>query len=73
MKPTAAARSSPDDQGYLVYYHPDVRKVISNGVVWAPSERPERAIPMLLRYDADDLLNGHGYTGPIEEHDEAAK
>ena len=34
-------------------------------------QRPaERALPTLLRYETDDFFNGHGYTGPIEAHDE---
>jgi hypothetical protein len=32
------------------------------------SDRPDRAIPTLLRYDTDDFFNGKGYTGPIEDH-----
>ena len=35
---------SPGDQEYPVYHHPDVRRVIANGVAWAVSQR-ERAIP----------------------------
>jgi trehalose utilization protein len=59
---------SPGDQDYPVYHHKDVRRVIANGVEWANSDRPDRAIPVLLRYDTDDFFNGHGYTGPIEDH-----
>ena len=62
----------PGDQDYPVYYHPDVRKVIANGVAWARSDRPERTIPTLLRYDTEDFFNGQGYTGPIEEREEVA-
>jgi trehalose utilization protein len=58
---------SPGDQDYPVYHHKDVRKVIANGVAWARSDRPERAVPTLLRYETGDFFNGHGYTGPIEE------
>lgn len=58
---------SPGDQDYPVYHHKDVRKVIANGVAWARSDRPERALPTLLRYETEDFFNGHGYTGPIEE------
>ena len=47
-----------------VYHHKDVRKVIANGVAWAHTDRPERAVPTLLRYETDDFFNGHGYTGP---------
>ena len=42
--------------------------MIANGVRWARSDLPERAVPTLLRYDTEDFFNGHGYTGPIEDH-----
>lgn len=38
---------SPGDQDYPVYHHPDVRRVIANGVAWARSERAERTPPAL--------------------------
>jgi trehalose utilization protein len=60
---------SPGDQDFPVYHHKDVRKVIANGVSWVNSDRPERAVPVLLRYETNDFFNGHGYTGPIEAHD----
>ncbi|HEX8510716.1 MAG TPA: ThuA domain-containing protein [Propionibacteriaceae bacterium] len=59
---------SPGDQDYPVYHHRDVRRVIANGVEWARSDRPERAIPTLLRYNTNDFFTGHDYTGPIEDH-----
>jgi trehalose utilization protein len=62
---------SPGDQDYPVYHHPDVRRVIANGVQWARSDRPERATPTLLRYDTGEFFTGHDYTGAIED-DEAA-
>jgi trehalose utilization protein len=34
---------SPGDQGYPVYHHPDVRRVIANGVAWAAPAGPRRA------------------------------
>jgi trehalose utilization protein len=61
---------SPGDQDYPVYYHKDVRRVIANGVEWVYPEKPERAIPTLLRYDTNDFYNGHGYTGPIESRED---
>jgi trehalose utilization protein len=61
---------SPGDQDYPVYYHPDVRRVIANGVAWVKSDRSGRELPTLLRYDTDDFFNGHGYTGPIEAPDD---
>jgi trehalose utilization protein len=60
---------SPGDQDYPVYHHTDVRQVIANGVAWVNSDRPERGVPVLLRYDTNDFYNGHGYTGAIEQHD----
>jgi trehalose utilization protein len=38
---------SPGDQNYPVYHHPDVRRVIANGVRWAAPARPVRALPEL--------------------------
>jgi len=58
---------SPGDQDYPVYHHPDVLRVISNGVRWAVSDRPSRGIPVLLRYDTNDFFTGHGYRGAIVE------
>jgi hypothetical protein len=46
--------------------------VIANGVQWARSVRPGRSLPTLLCSETDDFFNGHGYTGPIESHDEEA-
>ena len=60
---------SPGDQDYPVYYHSDVRRVIANGVAWVKSDRP-RTLPTLLRYETNDFYTGHGYTGPIESHEE---
>jgi trehalose utilization protein len=57
---------SPGDQDFPVYFHKDVRRVISNGVQWAHTVRPERGTPTLLRYDTDDFYNGQDYRGPIE-------
>jgi len=57
---------SPGDQDFPVYFHPDIRRVISNGVKWATTVRPERSTPTLLRYDTDDFYGGQGYQGPIE-------
>jgi trehalose utilization protein len=62
---------SPGDQDYPVYHHKDVRKVIANGVQWATTDRPERALPTLLRYETGDFFNGHGYAGPIESSADA--
>ena len=47
---------SPGDQDFPVYHHKDVRRVIANGVQWVNSDRPERGVPVLLRYDTRRLL-----------------
>ena len=52
---------SPGDQDYPVYHHRDVRRVIANGVAWARTARPERAVPTLLRYESGEFYRGHGY------------
>ncbi|MET3808036.1 trehalose utilization protein [Nakamurella sp. UYEF19] len=57
---------SPGDQDFPVYFHPDVRRVISNGVQWAHTVRPERSDPTLLRYDINDFYSGHDYRGAIQ-------
>jgi trehalose utilization protein len=56
---------SPGDQDYPVYHHKDVRRVIANGVQWAHTLRPERAAPVLLRYEREDFYTGHGYEGAL--------
>jgi trehalose utilization protein len=57
---------SPGDQDFPVYHHPDVRRVIANGVEWVAPARPEPALPTLLRYDTGDFFNGKGYQGPLD-------
>jgi trehalose utilization protein len=57
---------SPGDQDFPVYHHPDVRRVIANGVEWVAPARPAPALPTLLRYDTGDFFNGHGYEGPLD-------
>jgi len=54
---------SPGDQDYPVYHHKDVRRVIANAVEWAVTDRPERAVPELLRYETNDFFNGKSYQG----------
>jgi trehalose utilization protein len=58
---------SPGDQDYPVYHHEGVRRVIANAVEWARTDRPERVVPVLLRYETDDFYTGHGYTGPVAD------
>lgn len=38
---------SPGDQDFPVYHHPDVRRVIANGVQWARTDRPDRTPPVI--------------------------
>ena len=52
---------SPGDQDYPVYFHKDVRRVIANGVEWVKTDRPERSLPVLLRYETGEFFNGHSY------------
>jgi trehalose utilization protein len=60
---------SPGDQDFPVYHHPDIRRVIANGVEWVAPARPEPSLPTLLRYDTGDFFNGHGYEGALDpEH-----
>lgn len=58
---------SPGDQDFPVYHHADVRRVIANGVTWARSDHPERALPTLARHDAGDFLPAR--TATDEERD----
>lgn len=62
----------PGDQDFPTYFHEGVRRVISNGVQWAVTHRPERATPTLLRYETEDFYTGHGYQGPMESDAESA-
>jgi len=57
---------SPGDQDFPVYHHPDVRRVVANGVEWARPAR-ERATPTLLRHETDDFYVGHDYTDALDE------
>ncbi len=50
-----------------MYHHKDVRRVIANAVEWAVTDRRERELPVLLRYETGDFFTGHGYTGPLKE------
>jgi trehalose utilization protein len=56
---------SPGDQDYPVYFHPDVRRVIANGVEWAKTDRPERSAPELLRYESGEFTKGRDYEGAL--------
>jgi len=56
---------SPGDQDYPVYHHPDIQRVIANGVQWARPARPVRETPTLLRYDTNDFSAGHSYQGAL--------
>lgn len=54
---------SPGDQDYPVYHHPDVRRVIANGVSWARPAVPEREIPVLDRFETEWFVTGAGGQG----------
>jgi trehalose utilization protein len=45
----------PGDQAYPTYHHPDIRRVIANGVAWARGDRPERTLPQIRRYATGEL------------------
>lgn len=40
---------SPGDQEYPVYYHPDILRVIANGVQWVKNDSTDRVMPELRR------------------------
>ncbi|MGN6445832.1 ThuA domain-containing protein [Amnibacterium sp.] len=60
---------SPGDQDFPVYHHPDVRRVIANGVDWVAPALPAPALPTLLRYDSGEFFDGHDYRGAMNEED----
>lgn len=62
---------SPGDQEYPVYHHRDVRRVIANGVAWAASDRAERALPTLMRYETGEFFRGADYAHAAPEIAEA--
>lgn len=64
---------SPGDQDFPVYHHPDVRRVIANGVDWVAPALAEPALPTLLRYDAGELFAGHDYRGAMHAEDRVAR
>ena len=49
---------SPGDQEYPVYFHPQVRRVLANGVRWAAPAEGERRLPEVSNPSADWFLNG---------------
>lgn len=62
----------PGDQEYPTYFHDGVRRVIANAAAWAVTVRPERALPVLLRYETEDFYRGHGYGGALSDEAAAA-
>jgi len=58
---------SPGDQEYPVYHHRDVRRVIANAVAWAVTDRAERALPTLLRYETGEFFRGADYAHAAPE------
>jgi trehalose utilization protein len=61
---------SPGDQDFPVYHHPDVRRVIANGVEWARPTR-ERILPSLNRFDLGEYFDGQHYARPFDHPLEA--
>ena len=57
---------SPGDQDYPVYHHPDIQRVLANGVVWAAPLRgdttfqPPQVANMVPPYFSGSLLPGAG-------------
>ena len=60
---------SPGDQDFPVYHHPDVRRVIANGVEWAAPAVAAPALPTLLRYESGEFFEGHDYRGALHADD----
>ena len=61
---------SPGDQDYPVYHHKDIRRVISNAVQWAVTDRSRRELPELLRYETNEFFKGTGYQGATAIYEE---
>ena len=55
----------PGDQDYPVYHQHEIRRVIANGVRWARSDRPGRALPELRRHETGEFATGRSYPGPF--------
>ncbi|MEV5886670.1 ThuA domain-containing protein [Streptomyces sp. NPDC052020] len=56
---------SPGDQDYPVYHNKDIRRVIANAVRWARTDRPERGLPELRRYDTGDFSDSRSSAEPV--------
>ncbi|MGI8768015.1 MAG: ThuA domain-containing protein [Propionibacteriaceae bacterium] len=51
---------SPGDQDYPVYHHPDIRKVLANGVRWAaPSPQATRTVPEIVAKPGPKFARPH--------------
>jgi trehalose utilization protein len=46
---------SPGDQEYPIYYHPEIRKVLANGVIWSKPSRRDKPIDATFK-DTDWFL-----------------
>ena len=60
---------SPGDQEYPVYFQPEIRRVISNGVEWAATDRSRRSAPQLSRFYSGEFFpefdaDGNAIKGP---------
>ncbi|UED86772.1 ThuA domain-containing protein [Streptomyces profundus] len=51
---------SPGDQEYPVYHHPDVRRVLANGVRWAAQPERARGVPEIHQRPTVDWFAGEG-------------
>jgi trehalose utilization protein len=47
---------SPGDQEYPVYFQPEIRRVIANGVEWAATDRSRRSAPQLSRFYSGEFF-----------------
>jgi trehalose utilization protein len=60
---------SPGDQEYPVYFQPEIRRVIANGVEWAATDRSRRSAPQLSRFYSGEFfpefdVDGNAIKGP---------
>lgn len=56
---------SPGDQEYPVYHRAEIRRILSNGVEWATTDRPQRGEPQLAMYARDDFDTPRHWTAEL--------
>jgi trehalose utilization protein len=49
---------SPGDQDYPVYHHPDIQRVLANGVTWANPDNPRESYSETLMYRPNEFGQG---------------